>query len=168
MPDLEPKDICEFVTVPSDDKFRAFLAKAPSGIALVPEHYGEHEAPVIKASAGDFAKWVAFAHPNVKIELPGKVERLVLHSEDYWLPLAFLASDIALPIYLNLVASYIYDRMKGALRGDKPRVHLSVEYEDKTAGVTKRFNFTGDPETLKATVKKIDLNQFFDGDGPKH
>jgi hypothetical protein len=166
MSSLEPKDISEFVTVKSDDEFRDFIGKSPSGIALVPQTYGDHPTPVIKALAGDFAKWMAATHPEVKVEIPGKAERLLLRNEDYWLPLAFLASDIALPIYLNLVASYLYDKLKGALPGDKPRVHLSAEYENKKSGVTKRFNFVGDAETLKATIKKFDLNGFLDDDGP--
>jgi hypothetical protein len=167
MSDLQPKDVCELVTIEPDDSFKTFAQSSPSGVALVPQSYGDHEKPVIKAAAGDFAKWMAAAHPEIKVSLPKDTERLVLHSQDLWLPLAFLASDISLPIYLNLVSSYLYERWKGALRKDNPRVHVSAEYEDKSAGVTKRFNFSGDAEALKLAMKKFDLNEFLNDDRPK-
>lgn len=162
MSSLEPEAVREIVDVELDAEFRAYLATSPSGIALRAEPYGEHATPIIKEGAGDFTKWLREAHPDVNVAPPQAGDRLLLHNEDIWMPLVFLATDITLPVYLNIVASYLYDRMRGRLRGEKLRVHLSVEYEDKSSGKTKRFNFAGDSETFKTTIKKIDVNALFD------
>lgn len=160
MADLNPQEILDLVTVQNDDRFQAFLQRDPSGILMVAEPYADIERPVIKEDAGDFAKWLRINHPEVHVEVQ-EGDRLVLRSANIWLPLVFLASDIALPIYLNLVSSYLYARMKGALRNDKPRVNLSAEYQDPSTGVIKRFNFEGDIDALRNAVQKLDLNRFF-------
>lgn len=157
---LAPKDICEVIVVEDDADFRFFQKNNPSGLAMIPEKYGELDQPVLSADAGDFAKWLKEHAPKMTVQTR-KADRLTLRSNDYWLPLVFLAKDIALPAYLNLVSNYIYDKMKGALRGESARVHLSAVYEDKTAGVTRRFNFEGDAETLQKVIEKGDFKQFF-------
>jgi len=159
---LENKDICEIVTVENDNNFREFIASSPTGVRIVPEPYRAGSQPLLKAEAGTFAKWIRAHNPSVNVELNDKHQRLVLHSGDIYLPLAFLASDIALPIYLNLVSNFLWEKMKGALRTDTVRVHFSAEYEDKISGTIKRFNFEGDAESLKTAVKRFDLNKFLD------
>lgn len=158
---LEHKDIAEVVDVTDDTAYRQFAA-SNKGLALVPEEYGEKNELLLKSDGGDFTKWLRAAHPDVPAVVQGQAPKLVLRSGDYWLPLVFLASDIALPVYLNIVASYLYEKMKGALKNDPTRVHLSVMYEDKESGKVKRFNFEGDAEALQKAIKKLDLNKFLD------
>lgn len=162
MGDSSPQDISDLVTVEHDAEFLAFLESNPCGIRMIAEPYAEVDRPVIKADAGDFAKWLRVHHPKVNVEVQ-QGDRLVLRSANLWLPLVFLASDIALPLYLNLVSSYLYDKMKGALRNDRPRVNLSAEYQDPETGLIKRFNFEGDASALRDAVQKLDLNKFFNG-----
>lgn len=157
---LEPKDLCDLTTIEDDAAFRAFIAKNSSGIELLAEEYGQSKQVVLKSDAGDFAKWLRVHAPAVSLLVDATAPKLVLRSSDVWLPLAFLASDIALPIYLNLVASYLYERMKGALKGETARVHLCAEFEDKANGKTKRFSFDGDVEALQKAIKRFDLNEF--------
>lgn len=156
---LEPKDIAEVVDVADEAAYRQFAA-SNTGLALIPEEYGEKKEVLLQSDGGDFTKWLRAAHPHVSVVVQGQAPKLALRSGDYWLPLVFLASDIALPVYLNIVASYLYEKMKGALKGDSTRVHLSVVYEDKESGKVKRFNFEGDTEALQKAVKKLDLNKF--------
>ncbi len=158
---LEPKDVCEIVPVDEDVPFREFLTSRDAGIAMVPEPFGNLAEPMLRSDAGDFAKWLAQAQPDLRIAVP-PADRLVLRSSDIWLPLVFLAQNVALPFYLGLVTNYVYDRMKGALRGERPRVHLSAEFLDGETGSVKRFNFEGDADVLKDVVKAVDLNEFFD------
>ncbi len=80
-------------------------------------------------------------NPNINIEVQKADKRLLLRSGDYWLPIVFLARDITLPLYLNIVANYLYEKMKGALKGEKARVHLSAIYEDSSKDLTKKFDF---------------------------
>lgn len=159
---LEPKDACDLTVVENDAAFLAFYAKNSSGIEMVAEQYGEAKQMVVKSDAGDFAKWLRIHQSAVHVALEAKAPKLVLRSGDIWLPLTFLASDIALPVYLNLVASYLYERMKGALKGETARVHLCAEFEDKPSGRIKRFTFDGDAEALQKAIKRFDLNDFFD------
>jgi hypothetical protein len=161
---LTPKDVAESNPVESDAAFQGFLNATPKGIALVPEPYGETKTPVLRSDAGDFRKWLSASRPDVIVAPVPQADRLVLRSSEYWLPLAFLASDITLPIYLNLVSNYLYDRMKGSLAGEKPRINFSATYADKKSGITKRFNFSGDADSLKTVIKKFDLNEFMDDD----
>lgn len=159
---LEPKDVCDLIIVEDDAAFRAFAAKNPSGLKMLAEKYGESKQVVLKSEAGDFAKWLRVHDSAINVVMDAKAPKLVLRSSDVWLPLAFLASDIALPIYLNLVASYLYEKMKGALKGETTRVHLCVEFSDNVNGKIKRFNFEGDTESLQKAIKRFDLNDFFD------
>jgi len=159
---FEPKDVCDLITVEADATFRAFAANNSSGLEMRAEEYGEPKQFVLKSAAGDFAKWLRAHDPAIKVVMDAKAPKLVLRSGDVLLPLAFLASDIALPIYLNLVASYLYEKMKGALKGETTRVHLCAEYEDKVHGKIKRFSFEGDAEALQKAIKRFDLNEFFD------
>lgn len=162
MPVLEPKQVCEIVTVEDDTDFITYKKSNPTGLVMLPEQYGESKQLVLKSDAGDFAKWLKTNASTIKVKVGKADQRLVLRSGDYWLPLVFLASDVALPIYLNLVANYLYEKMKGALKGETACVHLSAVYEDKTTGVVKRFNFEGDAEALQKAIKRFDLNQFLD------
>lgn len=155
-----PKDACDLTTVENNAAFRAFLAKNPSGLELVAERYGEGNQVAMKSGAGDFAKWLKAYDPQVSVTLEPNVPKLVLRSGDVWLPLTFLASDIALPVYLNLVASYLYEKMKGTLKSESTRVHLCAEFEDKANGKIKRFAFDGDAEALQKAIKRFDLNEF--------
>jgi hypothetical protein len=154
----------QFNTSALDDTtaFQSFLDSAPSGVKFVPEKYGEINEPTIKSDFGDFSKWLHTTRPEIKIDVDRSVKKLILRNNDIWLPLAYLATDITLPIYLNIVSNYLYDRIKGVLTGDKSRVHLEAVYKDKNDGVTKIFSFDGDGETLKSVIKKFDLNSFME------
>ena len=159
---LEPKDICELVAIDDDSAFKNYLGSDPSGFAVVTEKYPDCEGDVLLSGAGDFAKWVRRNAPEIKVKVNKADKHLMLRSGDYWLPLVFLASDVTIPVYLNIVANYLYDKMKGSLKGEKNRVHLSAIYESKKEGVSKRFNFEGDSDSLQKTITKFNLNEFMD------
>ena len=115
----------------------------------------------VRDSAGDFAKWVKANAPTVPVELRQPADRLMLRSADYWLPLVFLSSDVSVQFYLNLVANYVYDKLKGALKGDDSGC-VSAVYEEPQNGVIKRFDFEGDEQALAKAIKRFDLNRFLD------
>jgi hypothetical protein len=162
MSQLEPKEICQVATVEDDADFRSHLETNPSGLVMVAEPWGDWPEPVLRQDAGDFVKWLKINAPSIPVEVRKTEQRLFLQSGDYWLPLAFLASDVSVQIYLNMVASYLYDKLKGALKGEKARVHFSAVYEDKANKVVKRFDFEGDIEALQKAIKRFDLNKFLD------
>lgn len=159
---LEPRDRVEVVTVEDASDFREFQARAPRGVTIVPETFGDPPRLAVRDSAGDFVKWAKQNAPTVSVEMRQPADRLVLRSADHWLPLAFLASDVSVQFYLNLVANYVYDKLKGSLKGDNIRVRFSVVYEESETGAIKRFDFEGDEQALAKTVKRFDLNRFLD------
>lgn len=159
---LEPRQVAEIVELDDDPAGYEFATRAAGGIRIVAEAHGESRSVALRESAGDFAKWLKRISPGVPVELQVPAERLVLRCGDYWLPLVFLAKDVALPVYLGLVSNYIYDKMKGALAGDRTRIRFSAIFEDRRAGVIKRFDFEGDSEALEKAIKRFDLNEFLD------
>jgi hypothetical protein len=159
---LEPRNVAEVAPIENDADFRDFMSREPKGLLIVSEPYGDANALAMRESAGDFARWLKLQSPAIPVQIRQADDRLVLRCGDYWLPLVFLASDVALPVYLNLVASYIYDKMKGALKSDKTRVRLSAVFEAEDGRITKRFDFDGDAESLAETIRRFDLNRFLD------
>jgi hypothetical protein len=144
-----------------DSECQAFVDSTRVGLRFVAEaQYGGSPAS-LKADFGDFAKWIRQQQPDLVIKLPEKTPRIALHNADVWLPLIQLAADTSMQVFLNMAASYLYDRAKGALKTDTPRVHMSVIYLDKKQGTSKKFEFSGDQEALAKAIKRFDLDNFF-------
>lgn len=148
--------------VAEDGSFQEFKAACPSGIAFVPEPIDRQRTTKgLKSDYGDFMKWLRTAHPGLPIALPPDCPKIMLRSAEVWLPLVFLASDTSVQVFLGMVGNYLYDRAKGALKGEVPRVHLSLVYEDHRAGKAKRFDFAGDASELQKVIRRFDARNFF-------
>lgn len=138
-----------------------FSRATKSGIRLIAEEQYGGSPTSLKADSGDFAKWIHQRNPSLEILIPQGVPKIALHAADVWLPLIQLAADTSMQIFLNMAASYLYDRSKGALKNDTPRIHMSVIYQDKAQGKMKKFEFSGDHEALAKAIKRFDLDNFF-------
>lgn len=149
-------------TLEDDSEYQAFLAQKEQGLRFVPEPHSPDSSPSLASDAGDFAKWIRQHEPSIPISVPTDTPKLLLRSADVWLPLVYLAGDTSVQVFLNMAASYLYDKAKGALKGDQPRIHMRAVYQDKQAGKTKKFEFSGDAEALARAIKKFDPNNFFD------
>jgi hypothetical protein len=143
-----------------DTDFGEYFQSTRAGIRFIPESFGG-SASSLKADSGDFAKWLRSQHPTLPITFPDSVPKIVLHGADVWLPLVYLAGDTSMQVFLNMAASYLYEKAKGALKTDHPRIHMSVVYQDKKQGKTKKFEFSGDQEALAKAIKRFDLDNFF-------
>jgi hypothetical protein len=150
------------VTIEDDSEYKDFLSKGVRGLRFIPTSREPDDAPSLAADTGDFAKWAREHNALLQIAGLTGAPKLVLKSDDLWLALVFIASDVSLPLFLNMVANYLYDKARGSLRSDPPRVHMSAVYHDAQAGKTKKFEFSGDEESLAKAIKKFDLNEFFD------
>lgn len=127
------------------------------GISFPVEKFSKEGVSAVKSETGNFAKWLKAKNPELKIEMPTKEPKLILRNSDYWMPLAFLGSDIGLPIYLNMVSSYIYDCVKnGLLKGETTNVHVETVYTDKKQGVVKKFKYSGSLTGLQSLTAKMD------------
>ncbi len=140
---MEQEDVCDLVEVGDASDFHQFVADGGNGVRVTAEAYGSGNERVLKPDAGDFVKWLRTTYPELPVEVE-QGRKLALHSSDVWIPLVFLAKDIALPVYLNMVSSYLYTRFRSLLRGDTHRVHLSAEFIDAKTGSVKRFTFAGE------------------------
>lgn len=112
--------------------------------------------PLLAADSLRFRKWIRENSPGIAIS-SDEAPTLALHSRDFWIPFAVLASDVALQVYLGLVVSYVYDCLKGALMHDRHTIHVTAVYEDKGEGLLKRFEYSGPVDGLQACAKEIDL-----------
>lgn len=63
-----------------------------------------------------------------------------------------------------MVASYLFEKAKGSLKGEKTTAHVDAVYRNRKTGVYKRFKFEGDLDQLKAVIKEFDPNEFMNGD----
>jgi hypothetical protein len=145
-------------TVGDDSAFREFLATSPHGLQFVPEAFSPRTEPALKGDFGDFAKWIKENHSSTTVTIPAGAPRMVLQSGDIWLPLVHLATDTKVHAFLKMVASYLYERLKGALKSDRRHIHMSAMYHDEIAGVTKRLTFEGDIESLEKIIKRFDTD----------
>ena len=162
MPDpLKFKPVLAVHPFEPDSECQAFVDSTRVGLRFIAEaQYGGSPAS-LKADFGDFAKWIRLHQSDLIIQIPKGTPKIALHGADVWLPLIQLATDTSMQIFLNMAASYLYDRAKGALKTDTPRVHMSVIYLDKKQGKTKKFEFSGDNEALAKAIKRFDLDNFF-------
>jgi len=134
----------------------AFLS-AGRGVRFVPDKsFRDFDGHVHQPEAYTLAKWLGRHEPALSVDIED-APVVELRSAEYWLPLAFLATDVALPFYLNVAANYVYDKARGALKHDRTEVHLEAVYQDRKTGKTKRFSYSGSVDGLRACVKKLDI-----------
>jgi hypothetical protein len=107
---------------------------------------------------------VANNDTDLKIELfenKGEEKILALHSFDIWIPTVYIGSQILLPIVVNLVSTYVYDRMKGR-PNDEPTVHFNLLVENKEKGISKHLFYKGSIDGFKETFEKINVNKLWE------
>jgi hypothetical protein len=159
--DIQKEDKAKYETIDAPLEFLNFL-NTKNGVLCVPEpKFREYTGSVLKPDTFSFAKWFKKNHPEITIDVGNASAKVGLRSNDFWLPLVYLANDVSLQIYLNIVANYIYDMARGALRHDKKSVHLSVIHKSESGDI-KEFLYDGSLEGLKNTIKKIDINKLMD------
>jgi hypothetical protein len=159
MIELEQKDTIRDESIETPIGFVDFYERSSGILCLSEEKFRDYEGPVLKPDTFRFAKWVKQNHSKVNIDVQEAEARADLRSNDFWLPLVFLASDVSLQVYLNLVANYIYDMARGALKHDKKSVHLRVIHKNAETNETREFSYDGSVDGLKACIKKIDINR---------
>lgn len=136
------------------NEFNSFVTS--SGIKVIPRPYSSINEKTLFRDTGSFMKWLKI-NKNINIDYDSNVKKVSLNNNDFWFSLVYLASDTTLQIYLDLVVTYIYDKLKGSLQGEKntTTVHLSAQY--KEGNKIKEFTYNGPLEG----IKKFDPNKFF-------
>lgn len=142
--------------VEPSEKCAEFIKKS-QGIFLSSEHDFREGQEVLKPDTYRFAKWLKQNKPDLSVEID-KCENVIdLKSVEIWLPLIFLATSVALPLFLSFVYDYLKSAVRGKLSKDKSKVHLKVIYKDEEK--FKEFKYDGSVEGLKK-IKQFDINDF--------
>ncbi len=123
----------------------------------IPIKYAENEYYFAQETI-DFLK---FCKQNSKeysfdILADGDIEIRSLHSFDIWMPVIFIASEILLPIIVNIVSGYISNKMQGR---EKEDAQVDVTFIVKRDEEEKSLHYKGDAKTFKESFEKIDLNR---------
>jgi len=149
----------QVVDIEGDMSISHHYEVSDTGITIALARYGVDGQLVDCSESPTFLKWLKANKPAIFVKKCEGVPLTSLHSNEIWMPIVFLANDIALPVYLNLVSSYVYERCRGGLKSDVNRVHITAEYENSETGVKKRFTFSGDLNALQKAIKKVDVNE---------
>lgn len=122
---------------------------------IVPNKYSETQFYFAQESI-DFIKFCRQYQNEYTIDIlaDGDIEIRDLHSFDLWLPTILLAQEILLPIILNLVSTYINDKMKGR---EKEEANVNVSFIIKREKETKTLKFSGNYKAFQETFEKINL-----------
>ena len=109
----------------------------------------------------DFVKYCRQNDQNHSYDIlsDGDIEKRTLHSFDIWLPIIFVASQVLLPIAINVVSDYITDKRKG--REDE-EAQIDVTFEVKHKKKYKSIHFKGNAEQFNETFKNVDLDRWFE------
>ncbi|WP_419041768.1 hypothetical protein [Holdemanella porci] len=93
---------------------------------------------------------------NIEILAEDNIKVRSLHSFDIWMPLIFIATDILLPIAINVVSDYINQKRKG--REEEP-CDVDITFKIKTGDDFKELHYRGSAEAFKENFEKIDINK---------
>lgn len=125
-------------------------------LLAIPRKYQDDEFYFAQETI-NFLKYCRLNNPqyNIDILADSDIRIRSLHSFDLWLPAIFIASNVLLPIAVNLVSDYIWEKMKGR---EKEDVKVDVTFIVKRENEEKSLHFCGDAKAFKETFEKIDLN----------
>ncbi len=158
---LEPKDIYRIEVINDNPKLTSLMKNNIKGILCVPENVTrQSQHNVLMPQTYDFAKWLKKNKGDITIDVAESEGVKSLHSQDFWIPIVILASDVSVQVFLGLVSSYIYDRIKGALKHDKANIHVQVYYRETAEEVIKKFSYEGSVEGFEKAAKKFNINTF--------
>ena len=105
-----------------------------------------------------FVKFCRQNDPNHSYDLlaDGDIQIRSLHSFDIWMPVIWVASSVLLPFAINMVSSYIYDKLRGR---ENEEAKVDVTFIVKRDQEEKTIHYSGDAKTFKESFEKIDLNK---------
>jgi hypothetical protein len=123
---------------------------------VVPTEYKDNEFFFAQESIS-FIKFCRQNDPDHSYDLLADHDIQVrsLHSFDIWMPVIWVASSILLPFAINMVSSYVYDKLKGR---EKEDAKVDVTFIVKRDHEEKTIHYSGDARTFKESFEKIDLN----------
>lgn len=124
---------------------------------VVPSKYSDGEY-YYSQEAIDFIKYCRQEKSKCKCDIlsEGNIKVRSLHSFDIWMPVIWIASEIALPLVISILASFIYEKMKGR---EKEDVNVDLTITVNNGKKTKSLHYKGDAKTFKESFEKIDITK---------
>ena len=124
---------------------------------VLPIKYGKNEYYFAQETV-DFIKFCRTSSKDYSFDVLAdeNIEVRSLHSFDIWMPVIWVASSVLLPFAINMVSSYIYDKMKGREKDD---ANVDVTFLVKKGDEEKYIHYSGDAKLFKEKFEKIDLNK---------
>lgn len=128
-----------------------------SEFLAIPARYEKNEFYFAQETI-DFIKFCRNHSPEHSFDVlaDDDIEIRSLHSFDIWMPIIYVASNVLLPIAINMVSSYICEKMKGR---EKENANVDVTFYVKKEGEEKYIHYSGDAKTFRDNFEKIDLNK---------
>lgn len=129
-----------------------------SDIIILPQRYKADEFYFAQESI-DFVKFCKRNNQEIKTDILANINEIpvmALHSFDIWMPIIWICKNFFLPLTIELVANYIYDKIKGR---EHENVNLKASFIVKNGKKSIELHYDGDAKTFKDTFKKIDINQ---------
>ena len=124
-----------------------------NGILFVAELDNRNGYIALKEETYSLAKWLKQNRPSIKIEVESCDKFLSLNSDEYWIPLIFLANDVALSLFTSALYDYLKNKVKGALSKEPNKVHLQIVR--KKGKSYHEINYDGPIEGLQM-LREID------------
>ncbi len=151
-----------YTVIESDNDSIKNLQLSQSGITILPQRSSIEDIDMYNHTDIDFIKWTNIHTPSISIHHNDNKPKIILQSADIIMPLVYLAYDVSLNTYLNLVSDYLTFKLRGLLKNESKTVKIAVVSKSKKPGKEKRFEYEGDAKELKHLIKKIDLNKLMD------
>lgn len=126
-------------------------------IIAVPKQYTKNEYYFAQETV-DFIKYCRQNDKNHTYDVlaDGDIKVRSLHSFDLWLPVIWVASKILFPMVINIVSSYIWEKIKGH---EKEETQVDVTFVVKNKKEKKMIHYKGNADKFKETFEKIDINK---------
>jgi len=106
----------------------------------------------------DFVKHCRKNESEIKSDILADTDIIAtrnLNSYDIFLPIIFIAKEVIFPIAINLVSSFIFNKMKGHEQED---CEVEVKFIVNRDGEQKELYYKGKADAFKEKFTQIDIN----------
>lgn len=145
-----------------NNKLEELSLSLPSTISFFPENFetaGAKEEFIFTESMVDLNK--VFRQSNINLEVFGGDTELYRSRKnaDIYLPAVFLSLSVLaensnlVSVYLNILSSYVYDRLKGSIGKKTAHVEFLIETTEK--GKINKVSYKGEASGIKDLEKVI-------------
>lgn len=142
----EQRERLEFASVTPSEHYVNFI-ETGGGVLFAAESDFRDGHTALKAETYPLAKWLKKNKPSIPIEIEPCDKTFSLNSNEYWIPLAFLANDVGLPLFVSALYDYLKDKTREMLSGESDKVHLHVIR--KKGNSYQEITYDGPVEGLK-------------------